>query len=759
MVRQHGHLFVWLLCIACTFYTYGYTPEYDAQTAFQTLDKAITYANSYPEHPPGDMSHPLDPNYTEFYREHTPTLVRRTLEALGLAPTPMWTPYDCAAVLNAIESRLYTHAEQSPVLHLQAKPETKLYIWGKLHAAFHSFVRDLRYLRDQGVINNDLEIQSPHSYFVFTGNAIDLSAYSMETLTLLGTLIIKNPEQVIYLEGEHEEQHYWENFGLKRQVDIYTKSLYYNVPLQEIIDSFFKRLPHALYVTTDADSNHALYIANQGIRQQMYNLRDSEQKPSPEQRIVRFETTTTTPQKVHSDLDIVSLIRNENWLYNQRAHDGLGMLEQEQGATTWTSLSSPVYTHRTYYPFTKDAFVCVDVATSIQGSTITLFNKPYDKDVDFQRGKAYDLYTGIPYDQMQPQHRNNTFKIGSTMGIELNLRVMSEQTRRGAMARINTENAQGGLHNNTHMRMYTYNDDYQPYQAQANINYMLDHGIETILAPTGTPTLEGYIDKVKNNELLVLFPITGSPIFRKPELEGVIHFRSTYADEVEALIEYMVEDYNASSFAFVYQDDEYGKSALRPAREELKKRGISDWTEVPYVRGSASFTEQARKIREASPQVIAFFSASEPLIKIIQAIGIPWLANKHLFAITFAFTQETRYFLQESGLSMSVGAVTPNPHVSELPIAKEYREAMDARDEQYDKFSFEAYIGTSIMIDAAQQVNGPVTRNAIKKTIEGYNNYHFKGLNLTFDPKTRSLAPGVWIETVQDPQEPWKKQK
>jgi len=734
-------------------------PNYTMYPGFQKLSDVISYRDHVPESPPGNFQNPLDPDYSMFYMKTAPGMWRDIFSYLPLTTKPIWTSRDCAAVLHEVNQQQPKHPLNKPVAHLRADPDvTRLYIWGDVHAAFHSLSRDLEHLHEKGIINKELKIQSPHHYFVFNGDAVNYGPYSMETLTLIGNLMLKNKGQIIYIAGRQERNQYWKNSSLQRQINAYQEGLWSELPFEDIINTFFSHLPHAVYVTTTSSPEQALYISYYGILESEIDDAYLGGLFSHESTYHEYDAAEKAPTK-HS-VDTVSLIKSEPWMYSQRAENGLGMLEQERGATSWTVLSSPIYPHRKFYPFTYDAYAVVEIGQRIPESIIRVYHQPYDsKALQFTQAGAYNVYTGVPEEQAQAQHVTHTFDIGSTMGLILNLRVMSSQTRQGAMMKINMENQKGGIHDSTHIRMYTYNDDYQPYKAQQNIQHMIDQGITTILCPTGTPTLAGYLDKVRNNEILVLFPITGSPLFRKPDLTGLIHVRATYGDEVDALVDYMIDDYNADSFAFFYQDDEYGLSALRTARKKLKDRGITQWKEVPYVRGSASFKEQAEEIRQAAPQVIGFFSASEPLIKLIREIGIPWLSNKYMMAITFAFTQETRRFLNEVGLSMQVGAVTPNPHVSQLPIAKEYRAAMDARNEEYDKFSFEAYIATSILIDAAEKADHPVTRDKIRRMIETYDHYAFKGLTLTFDPEKRSIAPGVWIETAHDKSKPWQKMR
>jgi len=252
-----------------------------------------------------------------------------------------------------------------------------------------------------------------------------------------------------------------------------------------------------------------------------------------------------------------------------------------------------------------------------------------------------------------------------------------------------------------------------------------------------------------------VFPVTGSNSFRKKNLVGLINFRVTYPDEVRALIDYVIAEHAVQRFAFFYQNDVFGISALEAAHDELKRRGITKWTDVPYLRGSANFTKQAEIIKRAEPDAIGFFSTTLPTEELIRQIGVEFLAHKVLFDILVE--EPLRQFAKRRGIKIYGGSVVPNPKTSQLEIVKKYRQAMDRNNYTYDVFSLESYIGTSILIDMLQKIEKPITRAKIKQQLEALNNYQFKGLTLNFNPENRSLFDFVWIETSEH--EEWVKRK
>ena len=69
-------------------------------------------------------------------------------------------------------------------------------------------------------------------------------------------------------------------------------------------------------------------------------------------------------------------------------------------------------------------------------------------------------------------------------------------------------------------------DEYDPKKTLERVQSLIDHQkIDRLLMPLGSPTLESYLDLVKAGKVLVLFPHTGSSLFRHADLKFIINFR------------------------------------------------------------------------------------------------------------------------------------------------------------------------------------------------------------------------------------------
>jgi branched-chain amino acid transport system substrate-binding protein len=718
-----------------------------------TVDAIKQYTRSYDELPNADDDNLIDPDYKNFYQSSKPTILSRLTRFLRIQRSPILNMDDFKKLLDTItERREVQSLQKNTILHLAVKPQTTIYLWSNVHGYFHSLARSLNFLKSQNIINNDLKIIAPDTYFVFNGNFIDGAPYNIETLYIILLLLEHNIDKVFYMRGAHETKGYWKNFGFKTELMIRAAdSNSEAIPLGSAIDRFFETLPLALYISIENKPADVIRISplsrkNYDIINE--NLMGNLFSTNRDAALIGYDPLQKKESSTLPDIKVIITI--EDMMKNQRIIEGVGLLDQDFGATSWGIISAPTVAHRAYYNFFSDAYAVITCGSTIDESDIALFKNDIKETKGFQLYKTYNLVTAISSDHpAYKQERKNDILIGSSMSLEQGVAIMGHRVSQGISVRINEVNQTGGV-NGHHIRLIIKNDDYIPYLARQNIiNFMRD-GINTILLPIGSPTVQAYLDFIKQNKILVLFPITGSSQFRDPSLKGLVHYRVDYTDEVTVLINHLVTEYNTRKFAFFFQDDAYGQGPLSAAHNELKKHAIDEWVDVPYTRATLNLEKQVQEIRASQADAIGLFSSAKTTEELIRQINVAELSNKQLFGISFLGEESFRFFIKNHGLQVLLGAVVPNPAISDLEIIKEYRHAMDQNSHTYDVFSLEAYIATSILIEMMRQIEGPISNEKILEKLESLNNFAFKGLLLSFNPKHRDLSQPVWIETEKD---------
>jgi ABC-type branched-subunit amino acid transport system substrate-binding protein len=702
-------------------------------------------AKELPEFPHCDILDWVDPNYDTFLNSIKISFTDALLYKIGLKDKKKSVSFLLTDILEKMLADTPAMPPECNGLMLSVKPETKLFIWADVHAAYHSLLRDFEWLAKQQVIDEDLCVLQD-CYLIFFGDAIDEGPYSMATLCFILSLMHKNPSKVIYIKGDHESNHYWENFGLKREIRIINQHMPYNyAKLIDNINALFDLLPTYLLVHTTDDAKSTLFFTFNGMKKPYINLNLDSSKPECVNHVkIAFQDFYTDNALIMPDV----VFKTQEWRQEHCAQDGLGQLEQEAGATTWAIISSPIITHQKISRILNDAFGCVTLHSSVRTSTIQLINKYFDHG-DFVKHEECNLFTGRLVSHPHAQARGNDLIIGSTMPLSQGFPVISKAVKHGASLAVLEQNQIGGIHGRQ-VRLDVRDDYYFPLTARSNVEDFMKRNIDFIAMPVGSPTLKAYLDFVEEGKLAVIFPITGDTAFADPSLTHLASLTAMHTEEVTALVNYFTRNQVVKNFAFVYQEDEYGKDTLELAHSLLEKKGIVKWIDIPCSRGSIEFGKQVEKIKESTVDAICFLCTAEAGQEFIRKFDVEYLNSKVLFGLSTLTSNAFKSFIEKRGVRFYFSSRVPNAKTSMLPIVKEYRRLMNTHYYGYDNFSLESYIGMKLLLTLLQQLPEHFTKEDVLKSIEKLHKYKFEGFVLSFKQSDRSLDMSVWINKGED---------
>jgi ABC-type branched-subunit amino acid transport system substrate-binding protein len=679
---------------------------------FQDFAQLTSYVQTLEEAPAGDAADWQNPHFYRVYQANTPSLFSSFLHYIGMQ-TWYWSIDSFTSSLNTInQQRKQQKDERCQELYLDA--DDSIYVWGDLHASIHTLYRSLLFLHERDIINEDFVINDPHVYFIILGDAIDRSAYSLQTLTLLFRLLEQNPDRVMYIRGNHETDQYWENFDSKVQLAIYLNESF---PLlqhyTDALHAFFNTLLDTVYVHR---FDECIRISHGGRTRKEFN---------------------------REGLSVRAIVHGEDRSEIPFGPNGLNLITQDFSATAWSVLSCPVYIYQEFFGFYYDAFVKLSIGDTVDRSTIQLISRDVRTDEPLAVQPMHNIVSGK---QVKKEVKAKPgYLFGSTMSLTRGVSALGKAVEKGLSLVINQINADTGVHGRI-LRPLIFDDHYVPFVARQNVRDLQAYDIRTLLLPVGSPTLVSYLPQVKSQDIGVFFPVTGGTQFRKPDIKGIVHYRASYANEARALIDILIDDFGIERFAIFYQNDAYGISPLQEARRIFRDRNIKNWLEVSYNRTQNNYTEGAKKLAESQAQAVLCFSSGNQTRAFLQALGLVNSIGKKFAGISFLADRSFREFVDNVGLPFIFSQVVPNPRTSDLNIVQEYRRYMDMMHYPYDVYSLEGYIASQIFVKILSRTKGPLTMKNMIDAAEQIKDTPFKGLYLDFDKNQRSYAQHVWIE-------------
>jgi branched-chain amino acid transport system substrate-binding protein len=714
-------------------------------TLGMSLEQWQHHAKQVPEFPQSDDMNWINPDYSTFLKKLTPNLFERLGQKWGFFKN-QWTPLFFKNILQVVtDHRITRELEKKPTAIITIKDESKFFVWGDLHAAFHSLLRGISWLVSQEIVSTNLEIINKDHYFVFHGDAISRGVYSMEALSLIANLMAKNPDNVIYIKGNHESNTYWHGFSLKKELIF--RAFYLDpsfIPFDTLVNTFFSTLPDSLFVNTmQSQNNCILFLFNglQGPYIKKFLLTDQVGLRYEKHEIMDIES----PEDA---LKIEALIKTEEWMKEHRSQSGLGLLDQIFGITTWSVLSSPIAAHRELYNFSYDAFAAITInPTNIRRSTITINNrKIIDQEPLFKTEIPFNIITGRSTDLKNSEPIGNDIVIGSSLPLIQGVPIMGQRIKRGVSIAINEQNKKGGIRGQ-HIRFDARNDNYSPHQTRINIKHFIDKKItDIILCTVGSSAIESIRDYITEKKIALFCPITGDPKILDPSLKGLINLTGSYHNEIYAQIAFLIKEHSVKNFAFLYQIEELSP-LMEIVRKLLPKYGIHQWLELPYSRGNINFSKQITLLKGAQIDAIALFATSQAAEEFIRQVDIESLSTKTLFGYSFLGDEVFRRFKKEKGLPVLLSARVPSPYQSTIEIVKEYRTFMEKNYYPLGTNSLEGYISGKFLIDLMLQCKKEINKENLLAEAEQLKDKKWGGFTLTFHPEDRSIINTIWLET------------
>ncbi len=703
----------------------------------KTVSSIVQFVTQYPEEVLPDSQNWLDPEFELFYDTLFLKPTRRNfLFSLGFDTAPFSEKELRTALLEYAVAQAPAEEHGSYIFMKQSLCKgDHIYVIGDLHGAMHSFARLLLAWSREGIIRDDLSVISPNTYFVFLGDYINRSPYGFFLLPLLLAFSEKNPGKVILLRGRQERERYWEQFLTSRS---FLKRLYTDyrwsqtediLPLSQEINRFFGQLYDGIvYRHSDVEENII-------ISHHMF------------------------PKEYEAKRTVISFVQGEHRHFRAIFSRGLQFDQFLTGSATWNIFSAPIPAYSRLNLLARDSYALITVDKTFSASTIAGLERniaPLEKNVPTSRiflpekdRWAYSLAYGCSFEDdnfIEILRAGKPFFICSSGDISGGLRGMGKGLKEGMEACFLRANQERSLPN-TFFRVVSLDDGYVPEQMEENVHHcMREYDVDSILLAMGSPTVMQILPLVKEGKLALFFPATGIPVLRNAEFSHMIHMRHSYADEVYPLLVRIRELYGARRFAFIYQNDFFGRPLMESSvaflREQYPECAIET---LGLLRGQAVRLEDLNRIREFGPDVIGLFVSTQlQLNSFVNILGLSFLLGKHLFAIDFS-TDIFYDFASRWGVKILQSSSFQSPDGAYGLFMNTYRSAMNHYRYPLSRASVEAFTASALLLAALQKSYPDMNAKRVMKELEQLDVSAVLGYTAPLNLTKRSFEGPVWV--------------
>jgi ABC-type branched-subunit amino acid transport system substrate-binding protein len=326
---------------------------------------------------------------------------------------------------------------------------------------------------------------------------------------------------------------------------------------------------------------------------------------------------------------------------------------------------------------------------------------------------------------------------------------LGSAAKRGCQAAFTRANAEGGILGRK-VLLIDYDDQDEPVEAVSNTERLIDRdNVFALLNYLGTPTSRAVLPMVSEANIVLLGPLSGAEVFRRPIQTYVFNTRASYEEEAEVLISHLIADLGIRKIALFRQDDSYGDAGHVAVSDALQRRGLQLIGEGGYVRNSVRAQDALYHIAKTKPEAVILFGTYKPCADFIRGAKLLGLKSTVFCNVSSVGTEPLVNYLGEAGEGVIISQVVPSPYDPSLPLVHDYQRDMQAiGSTDFTYVGLEAYLNGLVMLTALRAAGRELTEEKLMQSLENLD-LNFQVLRIRFGPNIRQGNHQVFLTKIE----------
>ena len=338
------------------------------------------------------------------------------------------------------------------------------------------------------------------------------------------------------------------------------------------------------------------------------------------------------------------------------------------------------------------------------------------------------------------------------LGISLPLSSINEELGKsvlqGAQVAFRVANAQGGIAGKP-IRLIAYDDKYEPQITLTNTRKLLEKDrVFALFGFVGTPTVKKILPMIGDTPFVA--PYTGASFLRNPSRSNLVNFRSSYRDEVQKIIDYLVEKRGFKRFGIFYQNDDYGIEGYNATVTVLRKHGLSLVGEGTYKRNTLSVRHALNEIKGSHPEAIIIVGAYKPSAYFIREARQCCDAGVVFAPISFVNADALVTELGNATEGILFSQTVPSYDDRTIPVVRSFRRDLTrlAPEAKPTFAALEGYLAARAVVAALRKRSHRIDREGFLQALKTLHASDLEGLPIRYH-KTQ-LLNRVYLSTFHD---------
>ncbi|MDX1809238.1 MAG: ABC transporter substrate-binding protein [Sulfurospirillaceae bacterium] len=360
------------------------------------------------------------------------------------------------------------------------------------------------------------------------------------------------------------------------------------------------------------------------------------------------------------------------------------------------------------------------------------------------------LISFIGYIFIAKTQEPHEIKLGASLplsGINQNL---GEEIVVGANTYFHYINKKGGI-NGKKIKFIYYDDKYEPEITWSNTEKLINKDkVFALFDFVGTPTVKKIMPIIEQSNIPFIAPYTGASFLRNPNIKNIVNFRSSYQEEINALVDYLVKNKMFTKFSIFYQNDDYGKEGYIALLNALKQKGLDLLSEGTYKRNTLFIKQAIYDIKAKEPEAIILVGAYKPTARFIRKARKDDSFKDTIFCpISFVNANALTQELHNNGKNLLFSQTVPT-YTNNTPQDQEYLRLLSIYYPNHSPTfaSFESFLAAKVLVNALSKIKGDISAKKFLENIKSLNSTTLGDIKIHY--KNSQLLNSVYLLKFED---------
>lgn len=347
-------------------------------------------------------------------------------------------------------------------------------------------------------------------------------------------------------------------------------------------------------------------------------------------------------------------------------------------------------------------------------------------------------------------NENETILLGASLPLSGINSHLGKDVVVGANTYFSHTNAKGGVHGKK-IEFIQYDDKYEPENTLSHTQTLIEKdNVFALFGFVGTPTVKRVLPLISHTNIPFIAPYTGASFLRDDSSENIINFRSSYIEEIDALVDYLTQEKGLSKFAIFYQNDDYGEEGYIALSQALEKHQLKLSAEGTYKRNTLSISHAIHEIESAKPEAIILVGAYKPTARFIEKVKECCPQNIIFCPISFVNADALVDELKGDARNILFSQTVPSYDDFTSSEAIEYTNLLKFYypNEKPSLVSYESYLAAKTVVKAMREINGLLTQAKFTQALKNTNRYTLDNIPLGYHHS--QLLNRVYLSTYEN---------